>query len=160
MSDQRTGNAAPAPIRQATMVRSDLEHTFGVFVREIGKWWPTQTHSLGGERVIDVVFEERAGGRVYEVWDDGTERNWCHVLVWEPPHRFRVTWEILPEVTEVEVRFQALGPNLTRVALTHDGWERLSQEQLAAATSAEGGYNAGWALILGRLQQFAGVAHR
>lgn len=188
MNDRRTGDAAPthagptdgaptdeapmdeapvgrqplsqAPIRQATMVRSDVEHTFGVFVREIGKWWPTQPFSLGGERVTDVVFEERAGGRVYEVWDDGTETTWGRVLVWEPPSRFRITWEIHPGVTEVEVQFQALGPGLTRVALTHEGWERLSQEELAAATSVEIGYSAGWARILDRLQQFAGVAHR
>lgn len=159
MSDQ-PASVEQAPIQQATLVRSDVEHTFGVFVREIGRWWPTQPFSQGGARVTDVVFEERAGGRVYEVWDDGTEETWGHVLVWEPPTRFRITWEILPEVTEVEVRFQSLGPGLTRVALTHDGWERLSQEQVAAATSVEGGYNAGWARILDRLQHFAEVTHR
>ena len=47
------------PIRQATMVRSDVEHTFTVFVREIGAWWPTPTISAGGEQVRTVTVEPR-----------------------------------------------------------------------------------------------------
>ena len=39
------------PIRQATTVRSDVEHTFTVFVREIGTWWPTSIISAGQDRV-------------------------------------------------------------------------------------------------------------
>ena len=137
-----------APIEQSTMVRSGVEHTFGVFVREIGRWWPTQPFSQGGERVTHVVFEEAVGGRVYEVWDDGSEQTWGHVLVWEPPTRFRITWELLPEVTEVEVQFRGLSPGLTRVELVHSGWDRLTHEQIAAATQLLGGYTAGWQHIL------------
>ena len=29
------------------MVRSDLDHTFGAFVRTIGAWWPIETLSFG-----------------------------------------------------------------------------------------------------------------
>ena len=136
------------PIKQSTLVRSDLRHTFDVFVREIGRWWPTQPFSLGAERVTDVVFEPQLGGRVYETWDDGTEVTWGHVLVWEPPDRFRITWEILPAVTEVDMVFRALGPALTRVELTHDGWDKLTHQQILAATTVEGGYRAGWERIL------------
>jgi hypothetical protein len=147
MSEQRPA-VDTAPIRQTTIVRSDAAHTFGVFVREIGRWWPTQPYSQGQERVVSVTFEPRAGGRVYETWDDGTERTWGDVLVWEPPERFRITWDILPTGTEVEVRFRSLGPNLTRVELTHEGWENLATEELTALTEVGRDYKAGWARIL------------
>ncbi len=28
------------PVRQSTVVRSDVRHTFDVFVKTIGIWWP------------------------------------------------------------------------------------------------------------------------
>ncbi|MEU8238914.1 SRPBCC domain-containing protein [Actinoplanes missouriensis] len=130
------------PIRQSTVVRSDRAHTFAVFVRDIGQWWPTQPFSLGQERVTAVTFEQRLGGRVYETWADGTEVGWGEVITWRPPERFAMTWTVVPGVvTEVEVAFAALGPALTRVTLEHRGWEKL-------ATAVPGGYTAGWKHIL------------
>lgn len=133
------------PIRQATTVRSDLAHTFDVFVATIGSWWPTRSFSIGHERVVDVTFTRQLGGPVYETWDDGRTVDWGRVLVWEPPTRFAISWEILPAVTEVELAFRPLGPQATRVELAHRGWERLSDEQL---DSVGGGYEAGWSRIL------------
>jgi hypothetical protein len=136
------------PIRQSTLVRSDREHTFEVFVRDIGVWWPTRRHSLGQERVTTVTIERQRGGRVYETWDDGTRADWGEVIAWDPPERFGMTWTITAAVTEVELTFTVLAPALTRVALEHRGWERLTEEQMAAVTSASGGYEAGWKQIL------------
>ena len=76
------------PVRQATLVRSDVDHTFQVFVREIGAWWPVQPFSAGQDQVRDVTVEQRVGGRVYETWQDGTVVEWGELLVWQPPHRF------------------------------------------------------------------------
>ena len=150
------------PVRQATTVRSDVEHTFAVFVREIGAWWPTRPMSRGKDRVRDVTFEQRLGGRVYETWHDGAEHVWGHVLAWEPPTRFLISWELTAVETEVELTFTALGPALTRVAVEHRGWERLTQAQLDAdcATPGNGGYSGGaystgWLRILGLLAQAA-----
>jgi hypothetical protein len=140
------------PIRQATVVRSELAHTFEVFIGTIGQWWPAAPYSIGQARVVDATFETRVGGRVYETWDDGNEVDWGHVTVWEPPNRVAMTWEILPVVTDVEIRFRALGPALTRVELEHRGWERLTEEQLAAATTVAGGYESGWQQILESLR--------
>src|SRR4030088_2515497 len=64
------------PVRQSTVVRSDLRHTFDTFVRTIGVWWPVTPFSAGQDRVRDVTFERRPGGRVYESWDDGTQVDW------------------------------------------------------------------------------------
>ncbi|MEU4159091.1 SRPBCC domain-containing protein [Actinoplanes sp. NPDC026670] len=136
------------PIRQSTLVRSGLEHTFEVFVRDIGVWWPTRPHSLGQERVVSVTIERKLGGQVFETWADGSRVGWGEVIAWDPPERFGMTWTILPVVTEVELTFTALAPALTRVALEHRGWDRLTEEQMAAATSSAGGYSAGWKRIL------------
>ena len=144
------------PVRQATLVRSGIAHTFDTFVRTIAVWWPLRPFSAGGERVRDVTFERRLGGRVYETWDDGTEVDWGELLVWEPPTRFTMTWTSTPVLTEVEITFTALGPELTRVAVEHRSWERLSEEQLAEDCALPGGYTSGdyaigWAHILGCL---------
>jgi hypothetical protein len=141
------------PIRQATTVRGDRDRTFEVFVRRIGDWWPTDRHSLGQEKVVAVHFEQALGGRVYETWADGHQRDWGNVITWEPPERFAITWYTLSETTEVEVRFRELGPALTRVEVEHRGWERLPAEEILAWRATPGGYSDGWKLILARFAE-------
>ena len=141
-------SAAPAPIHCSTLVRSGQEHTFGVFVNSIGAWWPVRPYSLGHQCVRDVTFTPELGGRVYETRDDGSTATWGHVVAWDPPFRFTMTWEVFAGGTELEVTFRPLGPALTRVELEHRGWERLSEQQVRTATAAAGGYRAGWAAIL------------
>ena len=141
------------PIRQSTMVRSDREHVFEGFVRTLAVWWPLQPISVGRERVRDVTVEPHVGGRVYETWDDGTTVDWGRLTVWQPPDRFVLTWYNTPEPTEVELTFTALGPRLTRVAVEHRGWERLTDDQLREDCAAPGGYRSGayvtgWAQVL------------
>jgi hypothetical protein len=141
------------PVRQATLVRSNIEHTFDVFVRTIGVWWPVQPFSAGQDKVRDVTVEPQVGGRVYETWQDGTVVAWGELLVWQPPHRFAMTWTGTPAPTEVELTFTALGPALTRVVVEHRGWESLSDAQLSEDCALPGGYTSGaystgWATIL------------
>jgi hypothetical protein len=141
------------PIRQATMVRSDVHHTFDVFVREIGTWWPTATFSAGRDHVQAVTVEPRLGGRVYERWHDDTVVEWGKLLAWDPPRRFTMSWLCSPAPTEVELTFTALGPALTRVAVEHRGWEALNAAQPNEDCALPGGYAAGtfatgWTRIL------------
>ncbi len=148
------------PIRQATLVRSDVRHTFDVFVGTIAQWWPLRPFSAGGDQVRDVVFERHAGGRVYEVWDDGSTVGWGELLAWEPPHRFVMTWCLTPAETEVELRFRPLGPALTRVEVEHRGWEALAEADLGIDCALPGGYTGGsyatgWATILGHFTEAA-----
>jgi hypothetical protein len=140
------------PIRQSTLVRSDREHTFTVFVRTMGAWWPVQ-FSAGGDRVRDISIEERVGGSVFETWDDGTVAPWGQLRAWDPPERFVMSWLGTPQPTEVELSFAVLSPNLTRVTVEHRGWEALSESQLAEDCALPGGYTGGayvegWARIL------------
>jgi uncharacterized protein YndB with AHSA1/START domain len=155
---EKTTVLSRPPIRQSTIVRSDIDHTFEAFVRMIGAWWPVDPLSIGGNRVREVTVEQRLGGRVYETWDDGSTADWGEVLVWEPPGRLVMSWLATPAPTEVELAFTALGPGLTRVAVEHRGWEHLTREQLGEDCAEPGGYlsgaySHGWLLILERFVQ-------
>lgn len=158
-----TGPLRKPPVRQAVLVRSDVRHTFDTFVATISAWWPVQPFSCGQDRVRQVTIEPRLGGRVYETWDDGTEIEWGELLDWQPPTLFLMTWFVGSGVTQVELRFKALGPALTRVAVEHRGWEALTDEQLDADCALPGGYRAGafdegWRRILGQFAAAIGAA--
>lgn len=131
------------PVRQSTLVRSDVGHTFATFVRTIGVWWPVRRFSTGQARVRDVTFEQRSDGRGYETWQDGTVVDLGELLAWEPPKRFVMTWRATSVATGVGLTFTALGPALTRGAVEHRGWETLSDEQLAKDCALPGGYHGG-----------------
>jgi uncharacterized protein YndB with AHSA1/START domain len=141
------------PVRRTIMVDCPMEEAFRVFTTEIASWWPLLTHSIGGEQVERLVFEEYAGGEVYEVAKDGARAHWADVLAWEPPARFVLDWQVNPTepATELEVRFAAEDGG-TRVELEHRGWERLGER----GEEARGNYANGWVTVLGRFEERAG----
>ena len=148
------------PIHASVNVRRTPEEAFRVFTREMGSWWPLQAFSIAEDteaevKAESVVFEEREGGRVYEVMSDGTEGTWATILAWDPPRRLVLAWK--PNLTdnpptELEVTFIADGDG-TRVDLEHRGWERLG----AMAEEARSGYGENWngvlALFVGAAEQ-------
>ena len=139
------------PIRRSVTVAADPDRTFRTFTREIGSWWPTETHSMAADRddastVTSLTFEEREGGRVVEIDDRGNEGTWATILTWDPPHRVVLAWK--PNTrdeppTEVEITFTAVEAG-TRVDLEHRGWERLGDR----APQARQSYTSGWATLL------------
>ena len=144
------------PIRKSIVVRRDRDAVFDTFVRTLDRWWPLRPFSMGEDKVAAVTFERWVGGRVYETWRDGTEREWGVVLDWTPPERFVMTWNASGTPTEVELRFTTEEAERTRVDLEHRGWEKLSEEQLRADCALPGGYlggsfSRGWDVILQRL---------
>jgi uncharacterized protein YndB with AHSA1/START domain len=144
------------PVRQSVRARRPIAEAFELFTRDIGSWWPVETHHARGE-VVGVVFEGRLGGRIYERCSDGQVADWGEVLAWDPPNRVVFTW--LPgrsrgAPTEVEVRFTAEGPTTTLVELEHRGWERLGD--LAAETRTS--YLNGWPGVMRLFVEAAGAA--
>ena len=94
-------------------------------------------------------MDAREGGRIEEVLEDGSTRDWGGVVVWEPPHRVLYSWKPNDRPTpptEIEVRFTAQGEG-TRVDLEHRGWEGLGQaaEEVRPLYASEGG----WTMVLG-----------
>jgi hypothetical protein len=80
-----------APVKKSIRVATDQAHAFDVFTSKLGSWWPRKA-TIGKPPMKTAVFEPRLGGRWYELSEDGSEANVGKVLVWEPPHRFIVSW--------------------------------------------------------------------
>lgn len=143
------------PIRQSAVVAADRSRTFDVFVRRMAQWWPLTPFSRGGERVQTVVVDEAVGGRVAEVWDDGTSWTWGDVVEWDEPTSFAMTWNVTGTPTVVALRFQRVTDGITRVELEHRGWDRLTEAELGEDCAIAGGYRSGafhrgWEEILRR----------
>ncbi len=134
------------PIKRSVSVSWDQETAFKRFTAEFGSWWPSQTHSIGGERLKQLVFEQRLGGRIYEEHHDGRRFQWGQVVLWEPPKRVKFTWHPSRDPStsqEVDIEFQIEGKG-TRLELTSTGWERWGRK----AHRARKGYNVGWGYVL------------
>ncbi len=123
-----------APVRKTIRVNASAARAFEVFTAGLGKWWPID-HGIGKTPRRGVTMETRLGGRWYELAEDGTRTNVGTIVVWEPPHRFVMTWDInsqwKPDTTigsEVEVRFIAEDAGATRVELEHRKFEQLGAE--------------------------------
>ena len=55
------------PIERSLRVPHSPAEAFQRFTRDFAQWWPAHTHSVGGPRVRQVIFESQPGGRIYEV---------------------------------------------------------------------------------------------
>ncbi len=91
MPDQTT----EAPVRKSITVRTDVEHAFRVFTEGIDDWWP-RAHHIGKAPMKKILIEGKAGGRCYSEQTDGTDCDWGSVLVWDPPRRLVIAWQITP----------------------------------------------------------------
>ena len=123
----------PAPVRKSVRIGAPPERAFKVFTDGIGRWWP-KTHHIGAADFDALVIEPKAGGRWYERGVDGSECEVGKVLVWDPPARLVLAWQLTADwkfdpglITEVEVRFIADGANATRVELEHRDLERYGE---------------------------------
>jgi len=150
------------PVRKELVVAATAERAFQVFTDGIDRWWPRQ-HHIGSSPLRREVLEPGVGGRWYGLSEDGTECDVGKVLVWEPPHRLVLAWQITSDwkfdpafLTEVEVTFTAEGPKKTRLVLEHRDLDRYGLAEPAyrkSIDSPEGGW--GWIL-----QRFAEEAAR
>lgn len=142
-----TARVSPAPIRKTIVVKATPERAFEVFAHRMHDWSPAVQSLLGSRR--DIVVEPRAGGRWYEVSGDGTQADWGKVLVWDPPHRMVLAWQLDARfaydallVTEVEVRFAPVDGGRTRVDFEHRNLDRFGDQAEATKASLDG--EGGW----------------
>jgi DNA-binding transcriptional ArsR family regulator/uncharacterized protein YndB with AHSA1/START domain len=146
------GTAAVAPelrVTKSIVVEVPRVRAFEFFIRQEA-WWPVRTHHLAEPPGETVILEPFVGGRWFERRHDGRECDWGTVLVWEPPRRIVVTWQIglgwvyEPDPTrasEIEVRFLAESPQRTRVEFEHRHLERYGEqaERMRSSLDAPGG---------------------
>jgi uncharacterized protein YndB with AHSA1/START domain len=144
-------------VRKSVTVKASVERAFQVFTEGIDTWWP-RSHHIGKSPMKRTVIEGRAGGRCYSEQEDGSECPWGQVLVWEPPNRFIMAWQIthewgfepeLAKSSEVEVRFTTESDGTTRVDLEHRHFDRQGPGGSTMRTAVDG--EGGWT---GLLQMF------
>lgn len=140
------------PITKTLDLACTPAHAFDVFVHQIGRWWPLESHSVAAEHggaEPGVAVEPHLGGRVLETRADGTTSVWGKVLAYAPPGHFAMTWHPGTDPTRptrVDVRFEARAEGGTRVTLTHSGW----QVWAADAPEKRGNYDKGWDFVFGQ----------
>jgi uncharacterized protein YndB with AHSA1/START domain len=148
--------AAATTVRRSVIVEAPIERAFRVFTEDFGAFKPAE-HNLLAVGIAETVFEPRAGGYVYDRGVDGSECRWARVLVFEPPDRVVISWDISPywqletdreRTSEVEVRFIAEAPDRTRVALEHRHLDRHGEGWQGLREGVSG--DQGWPLYLDR----------
>jgi uncharacterized protein YndB with AHSA1/START domain len=151
---------AGVAVRQSVVVDASRDRAFTVFTEGISSWWPMESYSIAPGPMAAAVIEPQEGGRWFERSEDGSECDWGRVLVWEPPDRVVLEWQISAEWsydpglhTEVEVRFTAEDERRTRVDLEHRRLENYAEraEQMRAIFGSDDGWG-------GLLRRFADAA--
>ncbi|GJL91578.1 SRPBCC domain-containing protein [Hyphococcus sp.] len=134
------------PVVKTIELKASAEKAFAHFTNNIHVWWPLAEHSLSGANAVNVVFEAKPDGRIFEIDKSGTEREWGRVLDCAPPHRVVFSW-ILEEPekrTEIEVVIKEKGEHACVLTLIHYGWENRSD-----GAQWRGYYDEGWNPVLG-----------
>jgi hypothetical protein len=152
--------ATIAPVRKTVRVKVPLAHAFDVFTSGLSRWWP-RDHGIGGKPIEKVLMETHLGGRWLEISEDGTETSAATIIVWDPPRRFTMVWQVnarwkpdLAMKSEVDVSFTPDGPDATLVELVHHKFETMGAE---AGASMRKDVDGGWP---GLMQRYLKEAER
>jgi uncharacterized protein YndB with AHSA1/START domain len=129
--DTRSAQVDPNSVRKFRIVEAPQALAWRVFTERMSTWWPLAHYKIGKVTAVEAVIEPRVGGRWFERGEDGSTCDWGEVLIWEPPSRLVLAWDITADwqydpklKTEVEVRFIADGEARTRVELEHRRLDR------------------------------------
>lgn len=140
------------PIVKTIEVPCSQEKAFGVFVNEMGSWWPMETFSasaMGGGTAKSLTVDPKPGGRIVETTPEDIEHLWGIIRSYDPNDLLTMDFHLDPsnpepvDFTLVEVRFTALGDDRTQVVLTQSNWEALGD----MGPVVHGGYGQGWTMI-------------
>ncbi|QMU58169.1 MAG: hypothetical protein GKR98_08155 [Boseongicola sp.] len=139
------------PVIKHQLVPLPPRQAFNLFINQIGRWWPVETHSLSASLnkslPKNVYAEPREGGEILEVCFDGEIRPWGTITDWHPGERLNIKWYVgrpETEATLIEITFEA-DKNGTRLKLVHSGFDALKE----TANEIRQGYDAGWNGVLG-----------
>ncbi len=119
-----------SPLVNSIVVNCSPAAAFDLWTQRPSAWWPIRDHSLSGDTAEAIVFESFADGRIYERDVSGNEHQLGRIVRWNPPVSFNFLWHIYGvehEATDVEIRFEPVDADRTRVIITHSGWERLGE---------------------------------
>lgn len=137
-----TSNPATDTARTSTSVEATVDapltRAFEVFTIGIGTWWDADKHILRAP-LARMEFQPWVGGQIVDHGTDGSTCAWARILAYDPPSRVVFSWDISTsweletdpaKASEVEITFDSVTPERTRMVLTHrhldrhgDGWE-------------------------------------
>lgn len=117
-------------------VKATPLETFEVFTQEIGLWWkPNALFPLTPRGDGQLRFEPGEAGRLVTDLSNGRTFEIGRISVWRPGEQLSFSWRqgtFAPEQTTlVDVRFEAVGEDETRVTVEHRGWDAIPQEHAA-----------------------------
>lgn len=122
-------------IRYTLTVPLQPSEAFALFTERLAQWWPHE-YTWGQGVLEDIGVESRPDGLCYERGPHGFRCDWGRVLIWQPPSRLTLAWQISPRrepepnaarASTVELRFDAEA----------DGHERHSGIVISTATEKE-----------------------
>src|SRR3974390_198579 len=123
-----------APIVKTVKVKAAPARAFDLFTQHFADWWP-KGQTVGKKPHVAVVLEPKVGGQWFEIDADGTETHWGKVLVWAPPSRLVLAWQLNSQwtydagfETELELTFAAAEGGGTLVRLEHRNLERFGPD--------------------------------
>ncbi len=134
--DAKASVVSEVRVTKSIVVEVPRVQAFEFFIRQEA-WWPVATHHLAESPGEIVILEPFVGGRWYERGHDGSECDWGRVLIWEPPRRIVLSWQVGPgwvyepdqtKGSEIEVRFLAESQHRTRVEFEHRHLERYGEQ--------------------------------
>jgi uncharacterized protein YndB with AHSA1/START domain len=131
------------PLRLSFVVECPADHAFATWTAKASSWWPAE-HTASQEKGMKIVFEPRAGGRIFERTSSGQEIEWGEITEWDPPRRLRYQWHIATDpvnATDVEIAFLPLSDASTRVDIEHTGWDRLGDLGRTWRDANKGGWD-------------------
>lgn len=147
---------APPPIRKSVEVNTTAEHAFRVFTGDMHRWWPASCDPSEGRNAV--ILEPGVGGRWFERSTKGTERQMGRVLIWEPPHRVVLAYQVRldrtfdPNLeTEVEITFTPTASGKILVQVEHRKLENFGLQAVQAFDALNG--PKAWVGILTAFQQ-------
>lgn len=154
-----TQNSSDAVVRAEVIVDVPQEQAFRLFTEQFDQVKPREYNMLAVD-IAETVLEPRAGGDVFDRGVDGSICRWGRVLSFEPFDRFVISWDISPQwrvetdpdrTSEVEISFQPVTENRTRVVVDHRHLDRHGE----GWGPFRDGVAEGWPVFLARFVRLA-----
>jgi uncharacterized protein YndB with AHSA1/START domain len=150
------------PILVSTEVQVSSKKAFPLFVDKFGEWYP-RAYTWSGKKLETIEIGSHEGARCFERGPHHFEADWGRVLIYRPPNRLVLTWQIgfnrqpisdPEQSSEIEVTFTDIDKGQsTKVALRHYKFEQHDEDgnqYREALASPEG-----WPFILDQFKKFA-----
>lgn len=134
------------PYETSITLRCNAEHAFDAFIDQVDLWWPNSHRRF--ER-SSFSLDARAGGKLVERADDGSEMVFGDVLSCERPKTIRMSWHPgkISQPTEVTITFVEEGGRTTVRVVHAEGRGEMGprwEEKVAL-------FSSGWTAILNAL---------